>query len=102
MGVRPALGRVGVTHLGERSGVEDTTRLVDKLRKIEALFHGATTEGERTAAGLARERIKLRLDEAGGAEPITEFRFSLNNNWSRKLFMAILREHDITPYRYYR
>lgn len=82
--------------------MDDTQRLLEKLRKIEALFQGATTPGERNAAGLAHERIKTRLDEGRSAEPLVEFRFSFNNTWSRKLFAALLRRHNIQPYRYYR
>jgi tRNA nucleotidyltransferase (CCA-adding enzyme) len=29
-------------------------------------------------------------------------RFSLENNWSRKLFTALARKHGLEPYRYYR
>ena len=32
----------------------DEATLIEKLLKIEALFAGAATEGERTSAGLAR------------------------------------------------
>ena len=39
--------------------------LRDKLRKIEALFAGATTPGEMAAAGAAAERIRLQLKDAG-------------------------------------
>ncbi|CAM6000165.1 unnamed protein product [Sphagnum balticum] len=39
--------------------------LRDKLRKIEALFAGAATAGEKAAAEAAAERIKARLREIG-------------------------------------
>ena len=42
---------------------EDELR--DKLRKIEALFAGAKTHGEKEAAGAAAQRIRARLGEAG-------------------------------------
>jgi hypothetical protein len=35
----------------------DEAKLIEKLRLIEAPFAGATTEGERVAAGEARSRI---------------------------------------------
>lgn len=35
--------------------------LKEKLRKIEALFAGAATGGERDAAQAARERIQAKL-----------------------------------------
>ena len=41
--------------------------LREKLRKIEALFAGAATEGERVAAGAAVERIRDRLGHAAAA-----------------------------------
>ena len=37
--------------------------LRDKLRKIEALFAGAATSGEKAAAGAAAERIRARLGQ---------------------------------------
>ncbi len=37
-------------------------KLVEKLKRIEALFAGATTEGERVAAENAIGRIKKRLN----------------------------------------
>jgi len=40
----------------------DEAKLLEKLRFIEALFAGATTDGERIAAGEARKRIQLRLE----------------------------------------
>ena len=40
-------------------------QLRERLRKIEALFAGAATPGERLAAEAALARIKGRLAEAG-------------------------------------
>ena len=31
-----------------------------------------------------------------------EYRFSMEDLWSRKVFVALLRRYDITPYRYKR
>lgn len=76
--------------------------LVNKLRLIEALFAGAATQGERDAARNARDRICERLREMQRAEPPTEYRFSLPDMWSRRLFLALLRRYDIKPYRYHR
>jgi hypothetical protein len=36
----------------------------ERLLRVEAQFFGATTEGEREAAGAAAERLKAKLDEA--------------------------------------
>lgn len=73
--------------------------LRDKLRKIEALFAGAKTDGERLAAGAAAERIRARLAEIGTTEPAIEMRFALHDPWSRKLFVALCRRYGIRPYR---
>ena len=53
----------------------DETKLREKLSLIEALFAGATTEGERMAAAEARRRIQQRLESAERIEPPEEFRF---------------------------
>lgn len=37
--------------------------LFEKLRKIESLFAGATTPGERDAARAARERVAARMEK---------------------------------------
>jgi hypothetical protein len=75
-------------------------RLVEKLRKIEALFARATSAGERAAAASARDRIRSRLDELEKAERAVEYRFSLPDGWSKSLFTALLRRYGIEPYRY--
>src|SRR3954451_8429117 len=80
----------------------ETDRLIEKLRRIEALFAGATTPGERVAAGVAMERILARLKEAGRRDPPVEYRVSLDSEWSRRLFVALLRRYGIRPYRYSR
>ena len=73
--------------------------LRDKLRKIEALFAGAKTPGERDAAGAAAERIRARLGEIGTKEAAVEMRFAVHDPWSRKLFLALCRRYGIEPYR---
>lgn len=75
-------------------------QLVEKLHRIEALYARAGSEGERVAAERARERIKARLEQLAGEEPPVEFRFSLADQWSRHLFIALLRRYGISPYRY--
>lgn len=78
----------------------DEQRLFEKLRRIEALFAGASTEGERLAADAARERIRERLAAVSGAEQAIEHRFSLRDTWSRRIFVALLRRYGLEPYRY--
>lgn len=77
---------------------EQTLR--EKLRKIEALFAGSATKGEKEAAGAAAERIRARLKEKQGKEKTVEIRFSLADPWSRQLFIALCRRYGIRPYRY--
>ncbi|EKE10528.1 MAG: hypothetical protein ACD_16C00014G0001 [uncultured bacterium] len=79
---------------------EEELRL--KLRKIEALFEGAGTIGEKHAARAARERIKARLSEIAEKEPSLEYTFTLGDQWSRQLFVALCRRYDLNPYRYAR
>lgn len=80
----------------------DEAKLIGKLRLIEALFSGATTAGEREAAARARERILERLEQFEKEDPPLEYRFSMGDMWSRKVFVALLRRYGIRPYRYKR
>ena len=82
--------------------MSNVRRLIEKLRRIDALHAGATTEGERAAADGARQRIKEKIQQYEEADPPIEYRFTLNNGWSRKLLLALLRRYGIRPYRYYR
>ena len=76
--------------------------LREKLRKIEALFAGAGTDGEKFAAGAAAERIRERLDQAAGKEKPIEMKFSIPDTWSRQLFLALSRRYGLRPFRYRR
>jgi hypothetical protein len=85
------------------AGSTDQERLVEKLRRIEALFADrAATDGERAAAGEARDRIRQRLASFAQTDPPVEYSFPLRNPWSKKLFIALLRRYGIRPYRYAR
>jgi len=61
--------------------------LREKLRKIEALFAGAGTEGEKVATGKEKE---------------IEVKFSISDVWSRQLFVALCRRYGLRPFRYRR
>jgi len=82
--------------------MSDEARLIEKLKRIEALFAGAATQGERAAAANAMQRIRGRLKEIHKTEPPTEFKFRLTDMWSRRLLVALLRRYGIRPYRYRR
>src|SRR5580658_2223233 len=77
------------------------SRLREKLRKIEALFAGAGTTGERLAAAAA-ERVRARLTELSRKGSPVEMQFSMPDQWSRHLFLALCRRYGLRPYRLYR
>ena len=105
-------------------------QLREKLRKITALYEGAATPGERDAAAAAMNRLREALNSIPNAnansnarpnpfansnfnafrrpaaekaeEPIEEFKFSMADQWQRRLFIALCRRHGIPPFRYKR
>ena len=81
----------------------EVQQLIEKLQRIEGLFAGATTPGERIAAGNALKRIQQRVEDLRQIDPPIEYRFTAKNMWSTKrLFVALLRRYGIQPFRYYR
>ncbi len=76
--------------------------LLDKLSKIERLYAGAATPGEKEAAADAIARIKRRLGETAKVDRPIEYKFTLTDGWSKKLFTALLRRYALRPYRYAR
>jgi hypothetical protein len=75
------------------------SQLRDKLRKIEALFAGAGTAGERMAAEAALARVRARLAEFGERDAPIDLQFSMADQWSRLLFLALARRYGLKPYR---
>lgn len=73
----------------------------DKLAKIEALIQRATSEGEREAAKLAKERVLNTMFQDVIHQP-TEYRVSLASPWEKRLFVAICNKHGYKTYRYQR
>ena len=73
--------------------------LRQKLRKISALFEGATTAGERDAAA-AIGRVHKALATAEQIEKPVETYFKLVDQWNRRLFTALCRRYGLKPYRY--
>src|SRR5262249_7995940 len=76
------------------------SQLREKLRKVEALFAGAGTAGERLAAEAALERLRARLKEQERQDKPIEMQFSIHDPWSRQLFIALCRRYGIKPYPY--
>jgi hypothetical protein len=85
-----------------RRAMSTESQLREKLRKIEALFAGAGTSGERLAAEAALERVRARLSELGRQDAPIEMQFSMSDQWSRHLFVALCRRYGLKPYRYHR
>ena len=79
---------------------DEERELLETLAKVEALFADTGFAGERTAAATAADRIRQRLRRLQETDQPIEMRFSLSNPWSKKLFLALLRRYDISPYRY--
>ena len=77
----------------------DQASLEQRLRKIEALYAGTTFDGEREAARLAAERIRARLSEWRRLEGDIVMTYSLPDPWKRKLFVALCRRYELSPYR---
>jgi len=79
-------------------------QLIEKLRRIEALFARPGTDGERDAAARARDRLLQRLGRSAprvevAEDPAVEYRFSLTDPWSQRLLHALLRHHGFATYR---
>jgi hypothetical protein len=74
--------------------------LRQKLRKISALFEGATTAGERDAAAAAINRVRDALAATEQIEKPVETQFKLVDQWNRRLFTALCRRYGLKPYRY--
>ncbi len=77
-------------------------QIIEKLKRIRALFDGTNIEGEKNAAELAMERLTEKLSQIKKEEQPEEYKFCFNDMWSRKLFVSLLRRYGIKPYRYSR
>jgi len=75
-------------------------QLRERLRKIAALYEGATTPGERSAAAAAIERVKKAIASIAHTEPLSEYQFKLPDLWQRRLFWALCRRYGLEPFRY--
>jgi hypothetical protein len=71
--------------------------LIEKIAKVEALFSGTDSHGEKQAAGSALDRLRAQL--AAAPEPPTEFKIKIDDPWQRQLFVALCRRNKLHPYR---
>src|SRR5438045_1013132 len=90
------------THSINLGHMTSEQELREKLRKISALFEGATTLGERSAAAAAIERVRKALAVMVRTEQPSEMQFTLPDQWQRRLFSALCRRYGLEPYRYKR
>ncbi len=79
----------------------DESKLIEKLRLIEAIFAEASFEGEKVAPEKAKQRIMARLKQWEKEDPPVEFKFTMGDIWARKVFVALLRRYGIKPYRHH-
>lgn len=80
--------------------MDDERRLIEKLKRIEALFARAGTPGEKAAAAGAADRLRNRIAELAVEDPPIEMKFTVPDDWSRRLLLALMRRYGIRPYRY--
>ncbi|MEW6236409.1 MAG: hypothetical protein AB1656_13560 [Candidatus Omnitrophota bacterium] len=80
--------------------MQTESQLIEKIRKIKALFERAGTEGEKQAAEAALKRVQEKLASLQKTDPPIEMKFMLGNHWSRRLFAALCRRYSLRPYRY--
>lgn len=76
--------------------------LLERIKKIEALIIGASTDGEKNAAVTAKERILEKYPALEIHKNPTEYRLSTSSEWNKKLLIAICRKYGVKPYRYHR
>ncbi len=74
--------------------------LAEKLHQFEAFIAGVSDPREKAAAETLLAAVRQRLRDTEKSEPPEEFRFSMTDPWSGRLFVALLRRYGIVPYRY--
>jgi len=68
-----------------------------KLNKIQALIDRTSSEGERQAAALAKDRILNKERQS-----LKEIHISLQSIWQKSLFLALCKKYRLETYRYLR
>lgn len=76
--------------------------LLERIKKIEALIFGAQTDGEKQAAISAKERILKKYPELEIHKNPKEYALYTQDNWHKKLLLALCHKYGVKPYRYYR
>ena len=71
--------------------------IYDKIQKVEALIQRSSSEGERQAAKLAKQRLQERIKDTE-----IEYTVTSHSRWEKRLFCAICKKHGYNTYRYRR
>ncbi len=74
--------------------------LLERMRRVEALYARTDVDGERAAAGHALNAILEQLRRYQEVDPPVEYKFTMSDAWSRRMFMALARRYRLEPYRY--
>jgi hypothetical protein len=82
--------------------MEEIKDVLEKLRKVEAMVEEGTTKGEKKAAENAHDRLMEKLKELEENDPPKEMKFTFQDPWGHRLFLALCRHYDLQPYRYKR
>jgi hypothetical protein len=78
----------------------DLSKLLETLRRVEALHARTDVAGERDATATAMDAIRRQLDRLKEDDPDEEYKFSLSDDWSRRLMIALMRRYGIEPFRF--
>jgi hypothetical protein len=80
--------------------VTEEERLIEKLRRIEALYSRPGTPGEKEAAAEAMQRIRERLRQVEKIDPPVEYKFIVPDAWSKQLLLALLQRYGVRAFKY--
>jgi hypothetical protein len=80
------------------TGMESS--IIEKIKKIEALIAGATTDGEKQAAISAKHRILDKYPEIEVQQNQREYRLLTQGEWHKKLLLALCAKYGVKAYRY--
>lgn len=75
-------------------------RLLERFRRVEALYSRTDVAGERAAAEQALHGILEQIRKYQQSDPPVEYQISLSDGWARRLFLALARRYQLEPYRY--
>jgi hypothetical protein len=81
--------------------MNDFRELLERLRRVEALHARTDVAGEKQAAAAAMDAIRQRLERMQSLDPPVEYKFTMANEYNRRLLVALFRRYGIEPFRYH-